>query len=45
MGQRRLLLLTAVIAAGGIWLSFDSGQWHYLAVVALAPIVWLAGRR
>ncbi len=44
MIRRLLLLVAAMFVAGGAWLGYESGQWHYLAVMALAPIIWLAGR-
>lgn len=44
MARRVLVLLAVAVAAGGAWLAQVSGQWHYLAVVALAPILWLSGR-
>lgn len=44
MGRRITFLVATAVAVIAMWLGYETGQWHYLAVTALAPIIWLSGR-
>jgi uncharacterized integral membrane protein len=45
MRRRLLQLATIACAMAAVWFGYGTGQWHYLSVLALAPILWLSGRR
>lgn len=44
MSRLILSLVSVVAAATAGWMGYETGQWHYLAAAALAPLVWLAFR-
>lgn len=45
MRRRLTAAIAAISAMGGAWLTVQTGQLHFLALVGLAPILFLMGTR
>lgn len=43
MGRQLIRTVAALTAMGGAWLTVQTGQLHFLALIGLAPLLLLVG--